>query len=413
MTRARARPGVRFPAGIALVVAACGALSGVRVEMLGELYLGELLLMPAALVSLLAWRGRRALEDPLFFGVLAAGLITLAGYVLSDIVAGTPEKDYLRGWARVAFTLSDFACLTLLLVNDARLAAAFALGLGLARIGASASAGYSLLAHWKMAYAPGVSLVLLPAAALLPRLASGVALLAFGVASVLLDFRTLGGVMAIIGAIVLARAGRPTERLVLARRFVAAVAAAALGAGTLALALEATREQYGERRDSSNAGRMLDLTVGLPAVLDSPAVGRGSWYLSKELGAEARAVLLREVEGENARRHAAGVAVYFPHSQLLQSWYEGGILGSAFFFVYLVVAARAAVYVARDRPLDAATPLLLYFLLMGLWSLFMSPWGGSERLTIAAALASVFLVRAEQRARLRRAAATRLGWAAA
>jgi O-antigen ligase len=389
-----------YPFVLALAAFACGGLSGVRVELLGELYLGELLLVPVGLLALLFGRGRRLLDDPAFWGVLAAGLLTLAGYVLSDIVAGTPAKDHLRGWARVAFTLSDFACLAALFVADKRLPAAFALGLGGARIAASALAGLDLFAHWKFGFAPGVSLALLALAPLvLPAAACGVALLAYGVWSVLLDFRTLGGVMVAIGALLLARAARTREPLRLRRGLVAAAAAAALGAVVLLAALAASDDQYGARRDSSNAGRRLDLTVGLPAVLESPWLGRGSWALSTELGAAARAALADEVTDELSRRHIGSVRVYFPHSQLIQAWFEGGLLGLAFFLAYLLVAARALADAALRRPADPATPLVLYFLLMGLWSLFMSPWGGTERFTIAAALASAFLVRAEARRR--------------
>jgi hypothetical protein len=388
-----------FPLGLALAALACGGLSGVRVEVLGELYLGELLLLPVGALALTAWRGRRVLGDPVFFGVLAAGLLTLAGYVLSDIVAGTAAKDYLRGWARVLFTLTNVACLAGLFATDKRLVAAFAFGLGAARIAESAAAGLDLFVHWKFGYAPGVSLVLLPLAALLPAMAGGAALVAYGALSALLDFRTLAGVTAVIGAVLLARGARPAQALRLRRGLVGAVLAGAVGMGSLLAALGSTDEAYGARRDSSNAGRRLDLTVGLPAVLESPWIGRGSWAFSKELGTQARAALAAELKDELSRRQIGNVAVYFPHSQLIQCWFEGGILGLSFFLVYLAVAAQALREVALRRPLDGATPLLLYFLLMGIWSLFMSPWGGTERFTIAAALASVFLVRAEVRRR--------------
>lgn len=388
-----------FPFGLAAAALLCGGLSGVRVELLGELYLGELVLVPVGMLSLVAWRGLRLLAEPLFFGLLAAGLLTLAGYVLSDVIAGTPATDHLRGWARVAFTLSDVACLAALIVNDKRLLAAFALGLGAARIATAAATGLDLFAHWKFGYAPGVSLALLPLAAMLPAMLCGAVLLSYGALSALLDFRTLGGVMVVIGSVLLARAARPRQPLRLRRGLAGALAAGALGAIVLIVALGSGDEESAARRESSNAGRRLDLTVGLPAVFESPWIGRGSWAFSTELGARARAALATDVTDEVSRRHIGSIRVYFPHSQLIQAWYEGGILGLAFFFVYLIVAAQALVHVAGRRPVDSATPLLLYFLLMGLWSIFMSPWGGTERFTIAAALASVFLVRVEGRRR--------------
>ena len=392
--RRRAAP---FPVALAIIAAACGALSAIRQDLGGELFLGELALIPVGLLSLIAWRGRRLLADPLFYGLIAAGLLTFAGYVLSDLAAGTPEQQYVRGWARVAFTLADAVFLGLLAVNDARVLLAFALGYGLGTAGVSAGSGFGLLTEWKIGYGQGLSLAFLALVGILPHRARAFAVLAFGAASVLLDYRSLGGVMIAIGAVLLVRAARPDAPLLVRRSFVSIAVVGAIAIAVLIAAVGATRDEYGARWASSNAGRTLDLVVGLPAIWASPLVGYGSWAFSRELGSEARSALAERLTTESGRRTADAVRTYFPHSQLIQSWYEGGILGISFFVVYLAVIAGTLSRVARVRPLDAASPLLLYVLTIGLWNVFMSPWGGNHRLAIALAIGAVFVVRAERR----------------
>ena len=91
------------------------------------------------------------------------------------------------------------------------------------------------------------------------------------------------------------------------------------------------------------------------------------------------------------------INVFLAHSQILQGWIEGGLLGVLFWMVYGYWLFRAGGYVALQRPVDAYFPVLLFFLIYDTWHLFMSPFGGSTRFLIAIGVASVCLCAREMR----------------
>jgi O-antigen ligase len=146
------------------------------------------------------------------------------------------------------------------------------------------------------------------------------------------------------------------------------------------------------RRSESNAGRAAGIEVGIIAVARSPIIGYGSWTENREL-AELFLKKQREYGGDKQYRERAG-AFFSPHSQVLQAWVEGGILGAAFFAFLLYQVVRSARWTVKFRPLDSLTPLLLNFLLFGAWALLMSPFG-SSRLAIATLAAIVLMLRVE------------------
>src|SRR5262249_18939890 len=152
------------------------------------------------------------------------------------------------------------------------------------------------------------------------------------------------------------------------------------------------------RRGASDVGRSVGLMFGTEAILNSPFIGYGSWAVSKELTELATGVLKSEAAGNtdayNPKSGSAGV-----HSELLQSWVEGGVLGAWFFLVLGYQLLKWFPELAFRRPRDLLTPILLLYTLSAAWHLFFSPFALGARLFAALAGASLVLVAFEKRVR--------------
>lgn len=387
-------PAAPLLGAVALLV---GLSADYQYQLIGRLYLGELLLPMLGLLAALSARGRRVLSDGLFWAFSVAALVSLTGYVLSDVMAGTDVRNALRGWARVFFLLSDLVALALLASASTGAFRLFVIGWALGRIALAVAAGIPMVAgEWKLAYAASVSLLVLAIAPIISLRLAALAIAATGFLHLLFDTRTAGATLFLIAALVWLRASRPAAPLRIGRSLPAIALAGVVIAGLIAFGLAQTEEAYGSRRATSNVSRLVSLSVGAQAIAESPWIGRGSWALSSELGEiahrEARS-RLSGPERQQLQRYS-----YIPESQIVASWFEGGILGAAFF---LLLGPTLLIYlyrVAAVRPLDAMSALLLYFLLSSSWAWLMSPFG-SSRIPIALAVASIILVRVEQKSR--------------
>jgi hypothetical protein len=83
---------------------------------------------------------------------------------------------------------------------------------------------------------------------------------------------------------------------------------------------------------------------------------------------------------------------------MLQAWVEGGVLGAAFFIIFGWQLLRNFKHAVLLRPLDALSPIVLYFYLYSPWHLLMSAFSAPIRLFIALGAVSVVIVASERRA---------------
>lgn len=159
-------------------------------------------------------------------------------------------------------------------------------------------------------------------------------------------------------------------------------------------AMWATHDDFSKRREQSNAGRSAGLTVAAWAVAESPVIGYGSWpadprlvnFYYQELE-DSGQVFHNEPRGE----------LFIAHSQILQGWVEGGLLGALFWFFYGYWLIRAASYVVMVRQADAYLPVFSFILIYDLWHLVMSPFSGPTRLPIAVGVTVICVCAAEMR----------------
>ncbi len=173
------------------------------------------------------------------------------------------------------------------------------------------------------------------------------------------------------------------------------ILSAAILVSTVVTVLEQTNQEYSARREASSLSRFAAINIALIAISDSPFIGYGSWGEGTKKYAdmlyEQTVREQREVRQSNIRRGKSFLA----HSQILQSWMEGGILAAQLFAFYGFQLLMALKYIITIRRIDYVYLVYGFFMLISLWHLFMSPYSGSHRLNIAVAAAIVCAIHVE------------------
>lgn len=387
------RPGVT---GIGVLVAVCGALTPLKLGLMGEVFAPELLLPLIALVVRFSRQGDAGIREPLFGRLLMAGFVTLAGYVLSDLIQGSRPDQFLRGWGRVGLVISDFISLAVIFGQDRRNLWWYSLGAGLGSILFLRFASHAPLALWKFGYAEPVLQASAALGIFVPAQVASIWIGMLGVFSMFADFRSFAAICLAVAALVWLRAGKKARPSAGSRSSAKLLMVGTAAALIVLATLAATGGTGSARRNESDAGRRAAFETGVEAVIRSPFVGHGSWAENRELSA----MYLNRVHELQGNKESASVgkqAVFNPHSQILHAWFEGGILGTAFFVAVLVLLVRQGTWLATRRPPDALTPLLFYFAMMTMWNLLMSPFSAPHRLGIAIGAAIVVVMRIERR----------------
>ncbi len=379
-----------------LLVFVCGALNPLTLNLVGEIYATEILLPLAALATIILGGGNRVLREKMFWVLLLAAGVTFGGYVLSDLVQDSRPDQYLRGWGRVVLLMTDFVALTIIFGQDRRNLWWFALGMGVGGIVYLRLAMHTPISIWKFGYAEPMVLVAAALGYFLPSRLAAVWLGTLGVASMKYDFRSFAAICFVLAAYMWIRAARPWQPLTGNGKFLKVLIGGGLAGIVVLMALSATESDYSsQRRAQSDAGRSAAIEVGLIAIARSPVIGYGSWTENREL---AQMYVARYFEKRGIRDPDADAGRYFtPHSQVLQSWVEGGVLGAAFFLVLGYRLVRSVKWTILARPVDMLTPLILYLLFLCSWNLFMSPFSAPHRIHIALGAAVLVLMSIEQR----------------
>ena len=399
------------PDRLALVVLAIGALSVIPVQVVGDLFAGEVVLVLVGFCLLASRTASRALSAPGVGSLALSMLLMLAGYMVTDIVRGSSPDQYLRGWGRTALFLLEFLAMCLLALPRPSRFLWFSAGYGLAGVALLAIHYHVPLDHWKLfmvdgKFVPGygdyVVVLFASLAGYLAPLAGATGFAVLAVLSMVWDFRIHAAVCALCGALLLWR-GRGPARARPRSLWPLALVLAVL-ALVLRLGLSLTGDPAAlERRGQSNVGRQFGLEVGVRTVLHSPLLGYGSWGHSAELSAIQRDVMhdsagYATVAGPGDNGLAVSV-----HSAILQTWVEAGILGAAALLLLgwrLLVLLRVAMV---ERPVDRLSPLLFYSWIYALWNLVNSGFLGRSRLSFALVGALVVMVMGERlQQRLRR-----------
>lgn len=390
-----------------------GLFGWIQTTFVALLYLEESFLLVAAVVLVFSQQARKVLAEPVFRRLFIAFLITMTGYIASDLFRGSLPENYLRGWGRLILTMTSFLGITLLAAREPQSIWWFALGRG---IGGVLSLKFvehlHLFGSWKYAvdqsadfssfgFAEYVGSALAALVWFLPLRWAALAFFVLGAFSFHLDFRYHAGICMLIACLLFfrtgGRSGGTAARLPVVR--LALIATLAISALVAGYKLSEDPGAVG-RRASSDVSRLFGLKVGFQALFESPLIGYGSWGRSKEIAAIEESVKA-EMGPAVAARPITGLAAIV-HSELFQSWLEGGVLGAAFFLMFLISLLGAFPRLGLARPMDPLLPVLLYWYLFASWEVVNAPFGANSRMHIALGAAALVISAMESRATSRR-----------
>lgn len=381
-------------------VSICCFLSGTVytyvINVIGEVYAPELLLIPVAVAVLIFGRTQRVLSRRFFLALLVSSVIMLLGYIVSDLYRESDPAQYLRGWGRIGLLISDITVFAILSANNKRNIWWYVSGISIGSITSLLVKGAPLSSNWKFGYGDPIIFLTACFAIILPMRFISLALLAVGLLSVGLDSRIQGALCILTSVFLWTRSGRPQQALMRLWQFWKIILVGVIAFSALAGVYISTQQEYVVHRQQSNIGRMTMLRIGLVAIAESPIIGYGSWSEDPKF-AQMTAVELAKTEGKS-QLVVTQSDKFGPHSQILQAWVEGGILAIAFFFIFGYQSFQTLKYVALQRPVDPYTPIFVYVLSMGLWDLLMSPFAGYHRLTIALSIAIISAIVVERHA---------------
>jgi hypothetical protein len=388
----------RLPQPASIAVFAVAALSFVRIRLIGELFVIELILAASVMFYVLRYK-RLPLEKPLGYVIFLLAL-WLYGQVLTDIYRETAFVDYARGWARIFFTGLNLLGLYLLVGVDAvRVRSAF-LGLVVGQI-----IGYfvapTLYAHsmpWKFGFAyPITTLAALIACS--PqirrhRLGPFCILGAMAALNLLLGARSLAGVCLIssfLTAIVngdrgstgTARRGRVLTVLLLgglAALMGSYLYASLAASGRLGMSAQLKYEMQSKGRYSFLLGGRHQIVFSSLAIRDSPIVGHGSFAKGSSQIRDAGVARLEDWGYEHLDPVDDQMDLLPTHSCIFGMWVDAGILAVPFWLLFLVLLWRGCI---RAIMWNGVLASLQVFIAVALsWDVLFSPFGSDRRITI-------------------------------
>ena len=372
----------------------------------GRLFLPELLLL-----ALLPWLLTRETLNRVPRSVVVLGIMWLFGQVLTDAVHGSAFADYSRGWSKIAFTLTNFCALYLLLNGNPRRLLLFGFGLaaGLVLQYYLDPGIYAAGDPWKFGLGWPITFlgVLLVAWGPVSRLrpVPPVVLAILAVVNLQNGFRSLAGICFLASGYLLIQLlsrSRSFRRARLSFPRLIFVCAFGLGGFAMCLQIYSLSVQAGwlgqdaQRKYEQETGGAWGLIIGgrsevlvsTQAILDSPIIGHGSW--AKDF---SYTDLLTERLARYGYTFAPGQVDTEPgliptHSYLLGAWVEAGILGALFWLAVLVGVALVLMNLYASRlPIS---PLIAFVAFSLAWDVLFSPFGAMGRLIAPYYLVLIF-----------------------
>ncbi|MDD5578212.1 MAG: O-antigen ligase family protein [Methylobacter sp.] len=380
-----------------LFVFICGLPSQYILNLMGELYVAELLLPILAVMLLLSGKTIPVLKQPIFWGFSLAWMSMMMGYIISDLVAGTSPSNYLRAWGRNVVLLSDFLALAILAGSDKRYLWWYILGTAIGSLIYLRING-TLLDNgtWKFGYGNATVMSVLAIGYFIPNLLSIGLLICIGIFSIYMDTRGLGSSCLILAGILWIRNANPEKLHISIKSLTTIFVAGAVVISIILIAMTQTGDEYSNRRGSSNTVRFEAIKIGIIAVSDSPLLGFGSWGE----GTKKYAAMFHKETDRGLRQMGQSNILhsqsFMAHSQILQSWMEGGVLAAFFFLFFFYHLIKSLKYVVFDRPFGYLTLLITLILFSSAGNVIMSPYAGSHRLGIAMAIAIICILKIEK-----------------
>ena len=375
---------------------------GLQFDVAGGLFVAEVLFPIFALMQLPLRKYTPA--DRCFLITIIAGLVYFGSLLLSDLWNGTTYEQYSRGWARIVIFLLNFASIYLLANNHRSRLLLIAAGLSVGRIWLSLGAIDGDVIAWKLGLAKPITLIMIILCVIMPFLSGPRNLLApllivfAGFGNIVADFRSLGGVLIIVGALMSfsalkgffsakAQRRQGQSAFVLVIIIVCSAATAlqfysiAANSGWLSDRAQGKFEAQVQQSDLPLliAGRN-ELLVSLSAILDAPILGHGSWpknrYYADQLASQ------RYQYGLSNNPAASPDDDLIPmHSHLFGGWVEAGLAGGLFWAFILFLSKQALSKSFHSN--SHMKPLYIYSAVLLVWDILFSPFAGFRRIETA------------------------------
>ena len=348
------------------------------------------MLLVIILFYLAAERGKILLASwPLKLILLA--LLWLASQIATDLVRQSEAEDYLRGWANISLFILCFSAIYLLLRADRRIVL-YAVGLALSQLIKYFVNPDPMVIDdpWKWGVGLPVTICLVLASTVAyHRRRSLIALAPAALALILnlhYNFRSMALIVfATLSCLLLGR-NKYIQKSPLKLAFIVlSLVACGWGFQTLykyAAANGVLGQAALKKYELQSAGK-LGLVLGgrseslasIPAILDSPILGHGSWARDAYY-----ANILQSARAENGNKSGPVKDDLIPsHSHILGAWIDAGALGAVFWLAVLSLTLRSMRYL-----LVYPLPLRVFSLFCGfslLWDIPFSPFGAQRRFT--------------------------------
>lgn len=393
---------------IGISVMGLGVASGIPLQSMGKIYLGEALLIASAPIIALLLFGLSTEYGRTARVLLIAMIVSWIGYLISDIVRDTPASDYLRGWSKWVAMSASFASLAWIGSRSMNLIIAFVVGLSIGSCLAPFLVGgfMGLKVYWKFHAAIPVCILALIATNSFRPWVTIATLLGLTGASLALDTRFAALLCLATACAVWLGARRNAKRSVSQYKpmskgsIIAAAMLVAVGMAASLLIVQRVGERYGyaERFQRSNGIRLANLSVAWSAIKTSPFIGYGSWPRDSELARE-RDKLVAKAKGTPVYRAASQDDLIVSHSQITQGWLEGGVLGVTFFVVLGWYLMRQLLWLTFASPAIPMAAAVIFIQAHCAWHLFFSPFSGTQRVYIPAACTFICFI-AQRRSEL-------------
>jgi hypothetical protein len=376
-----------------------GFLTPFTVSVVGELPIGELVLIGTAAWALFCAVVNHALPGRLFHArylrvLLVCQAVALLGYVIADWHWHSALRDIVRGWSRMIFLVIDIVAVTYLFGRSRHNFLWFLAGLLTGEVARTLIFGSLFGDTWKFGFGVPVTYGVLFLASFAGPWAVILAALGLGALHFTMDFRSVGGLCIGLASLTLLqqlpRGLRPWALpfgLAAALGLVAAIYTHAQAAG----------DDHRASRSDIDRGAMVQ--AALEAVYASPFIGHGSWFSRSHVYDD-----FMQIRDDAAKE--AGVGGFSGpnedpedtalHSQILVALAEGGLLGGAFFIAFGVGIVRALGREALRERWQRVSPVRVLLLLFAGWNLLLSPFSGAHRVGIALAVGVMLLLQTEQ-----------------
>lgn len=415
----RDRGTFRFFSVGGLVSFCLAAVLWVELHIVGRLFLPELMLL--MLLPLLLFKRGAKLRSALPLRFLVLGCLWLVAQIVTDIVRETPAADYLRGWAKIGFTLINFAALYLYLSKDEVRFVMFAAGMVVGNIAEYLFAPnrYAEGFPWKFGYGWAVTLAIVLVAQAARSKDHDILSksLIFGAAALnlILGFRSLSLICFASGAFIFITqrseaSGAGRRAAALRKAFIAAAVIGIPIAGFSVLySVGSQRGWFGKEtalmyqvQSSGDLGFIVggrsQILASSQAIIDSPLLGHGSWakdpkyteLLSQRLESYGYALLGEDDED-----------LIPSHSYVLGAWVESGVIGALFWLWVGLTVIRLMVRMKWSQSTHGLFPLAAFGGMTLVWSIPFSPYGAQERLYASYYIALLMFMGLRRNFRLR------------